>query len=401
MALTGSDDRRQEVRRMGSVDEYVRNQTRLVEAVFRAIDESRESLVGRIRELAEIPSPTFEEERRTEYVKAAFAEAGLSDVHSLPKGSVLGFTHSKNEPDTLLLAAHIDTVFPLETDLTTRLEGNILHGPGTGDNAANVAAIITLAEILDRLKIKPGRGIAFCGTVCEEGVGNLGGIAEVLEATGGTACSVIAVDGRMPYLSHRSLAIRRYSLKATGPGGHAWTDFGTPSAVHEVARIVSELASTKVPEEPKTTFNVGTIEGGTSVNAIAEECVAQVEFRSLEAQQVESMARTFLELAERIPAAGIRIETKLIGTRPAAHLPPESELVQTVVSAGKHVGIDPEPIALSTDAALPLSRGIPSISCGTYRGKGGHTLKEQIEVDSLATGLKWLALTVMVLAGPR
>lgn len=386
---------------MGNVDEYVRNRARLLEDVFRAIDESRESLIRRIREISEIPSPTFQEEGRTEYMKAAFAEAGLRDVYSLPKGSVLGFTHSRNEPDTLLLAAHIDTVFPVGTDLTTHVEGNILHGPGTGDNAANVAAIITLAEILNSLKIRPDRSIAFCGTVREEGVGNLGGIAEVLEAIDENLEMVIAVDGRMPFLSHRSLAIRRYALKAAGPGGHAWTHYGTPSAVHEVARVVAQLASTRVPEEPKTTFNVGTIRGGTSVNAIAEECVAQVELRSLEAEHLERLERKFLEFAERIPAAGIKIETKLIGTRPAAHLPPESELVETAVSAGRHVGIDPEPIALSTDAALPLSKGIPSVAFGTCRGKGGHTLDEQIELDSLTTGLKWLALTVLALAGHR
>jgi acetylornithine deacetylase/succinyl-diaminopimelate desuccinylase-like protein len=284
------------------------------------------------------------------------------------------------------------------TDLTTRVEGSTLFGPGTGDNAANVAAIITLAEILRANEVNLRRNIAFCGSVCEEGSGNLAGIEEVLDHLGDKLTTVLAVDGRTPSLMHRSQAIRRYRVEMSGPGGHSWDGFGTPSAVHEMARAVAALTGVDVPAEPKTTFNVGTIRGGKSVNAIAQECIADVDLRSLETGDLEKLEQEFLSMLKRIPAKGIHVKATMAGERPAAEEPPDSPLVKTAIDAARHLGFKAELTASSTDAALSLSRGVSSITIGTYRGRGVHTLEEEVDLDSLTTGLKWLALTVMVLA---
>jgi tripeptide aminopeptidase len=384
---------------MAAMDGFIEQNRQVLENLAGIIDGRRDALVARIRRIAEIPSPTFEETGRTEYLMDAFRAAGLKDVYSLPLGSVLGFTAKGGAPVDLLLAAHIDTVFPAGTDVSTRIEGGRLMGPGTGDDAANVAAIVTLAEILNETGIHPAGNIAFCGTVREEGLGNLGGITEVLDAMGRRVAAVIAVDGVMPNITHRSQAIRRYGVTVRGPGGHSWNHFGTPSAVHEAARMVAALASVEVPTDPRTTFNVGRISGGTSVNAIAQECYMEVDLRSLEREAVGDLETEFLRIVAEVPAAGIEVETKLIGHRPGASIDPEHDLVRTARSAGAYIGLGTALNAASTDAALALSRGIPAIAFGTYRGGGTHTLEEYLETESVTTGLKWLALTVLALSG--
>jgi len=384
---------------MPEVDKFIEDNKSLLTGLFDSIDASQEALVARVREIAETPSPTYEEARRTEYLLAAFPEAGLRDVYALQRGSVLGFTRGKDDPIDLLLAAHIDTVFPMDTDVSTRIEGNTLRGPGTGDDAANVAAIVALAGFFRELGIEPAGNLAFCGTVREEGLGNLGGMTEVLDEVGGRVALAIAVDGLTPGITYRSQAIRRYAVGVKGPGGHAWNHFGTPSAIHEMARIVSALASFEVPANPKTTFNVGKILGGKSINAIAQECSIEVDLRSLDQETVEELEREFLKTVREVPSGGVEVETELIGERPGAIIDPEHDLVKTAAAAARHVGIEPVLNASSTDAALPLSRGIPAVSFGTYRGGGTHTLEEYVEVDSLAAGLKWLALTVLALTG--
>ena len=276
-----------------------------------------------------------------------------------------------------------------------------MRGPGTGDNAANLAAIVSLAEILRDLGIEPARNIAFCGTVREEGLGNLGGMAEVIEEAGDRIACVVAVDGLSPAITHRSQAIRRYAVTVRGPGGHAWNHFGTPSAIHEMARIVSALASFDVPADPRTTFNVGKIQGGRSINAIAQECTVEVDLRSLVEQTVKELEQKFLEAVSDVPSEGVETESELIGERPGASIDPEHALVRTAAAAGEFLGLEPVLNAASTDAAMPLSRGIPAISFGTYTGGGTHTLEEYIDMDSLTTGLKWLALTTLILAGGR
>jgi len=215
--------------------EFVAEHEETVSALFERIVDSRDDLIAQIREIAEIPAPSFHEEKRTEYLRRLMPTLGLADVHSLPRGSVLGYTRSRGEGNKLVLAAHIDTVFPRETDLTTRVEGSTLYGPGTGDNAANVAALLTLARLLKESGIRTARDVAFCGNVCEEGRGGLRGIREVMDELGDAVGEVIAVDGETSTVVHRSLAIRRYALRIQGPGGHSWRDFGTPSAVHEAS----------------------------------------------------------------------------------------------------------------------------------------------------------------------
>jgi len=363
------------------------------------IEEEQDVLVSLVREIAETPAPTFEEKARTALLTERFPEVGLRDVHALPGGSVLAYTGGRDRPNTLLLAAHIDTVFPMETDLSTRLDGQLLHGPGIGDNAANVAALLTLARLWSESGIRPTRNVAFCGTVGEEGNGNLAGIREVLDELGDGVSEVIAVDGKNSAVMTRSLAIRRYLLRVEGPGGHSWTEFGRSSAIHELARVVTALTSLSVPEEPRTTFNVGTIRGGTSVNAIAQECETQIDLRSTDVAALEELDREFHRIVRDVPATDVKTEVRLIGERPGASIAHDSLLVDTAVQTARHLGMDVRLESSSTDAALPLSRGIPAVCFGIYRGSGTHTLEERIELDSLVPGLKRLALAVLMRTG--
>jgi acetylornithine deacetylase/succinyl-diaminopimelate desuccinylase-like protein len=384
---------------MQDVKTFEKENRATLAALFARIDETRDELVSLLREIAETPAPTFQEQQRTALLAGRFPEAGLRDVHALPGGSVLGYTGGRSRPNTLLLAAHIDTVFPMETDLSTRVEGQILHGPGTGDNAASIAALLTVARLWNELGIRPARNVAVSGTVCEEGNGNLAGIAEVLDELEGNVCEVIAVDGQSSAVVTRSLAIRRYLLRTEGSGGHSWTHFGRASAVHELARIVAAVTSLSVPLEPKTTLNVGTIHGGTSINAIAQECEAQVDLRSLDVDSLRELDSSFRQVVGETPAAEVKTEVRLIGERPGASIPQDSPLVEAAVEAAQHLGLGTDLDSASTDAALPLARGIPAVCFGTYLGRGVHTLEEQVRLDSLAPGLKRLALAVLMRTG--
>lgn len=384
---------------MTDATQFAREHKKTVDALFAAIDASRDIMIALTREIAEIPAPSFHERRRTEYLLEAMPSCGLRDVHSLPRGSVLGYTRSEAEGNMLVLAAHIDTVFPEETDIGTHIQGATLFGPGVGDNAANIAAILTLARILNQCGIRTIRNVAFCGNVCEEGRGSLKGIREVMDALGDKVGEVIAVDGQLSSVVNRSLAIRRHAIRIRGPGGHSWGHFGTPSAVHEMGRIVAAVCDLPVPSEPKTTFNVGVVRGGTSVNAIAQECEAEVDLRSLEQEGLEALEKAFLKIVRDLPSKKMRVETEVIDERPGAALPADHPLEAISVSTANHLGIHVKLEGSSMDCAVPLSQGIPSIGFGVYRGTGAHTLEERIELDSLPVGMKRLGLAVLMLAG--
>lgn len=378
---------------------FVEQHPTLVRTLFERIDQSQQELVARIRQIAEIPAPSFREEQRTAYLLERMPALGLHDVHALSKGSVLGYSRGRSEGDMLVLAAHIDTVFPQDTDLRTRIEGAVLYGPGTGDNATNLAAILTLVGLLQQLDIRLARNVVLCGNVCEEGAGGLAGIREVVDELGANLGEVITVDGESTAIVNRSLAIRRHRICVEGPGGHSWSQFGAPSAIHEMGRIVAAVGALEVPSDPKTTFNVGTIRGGTSVNAVAQRCEADVDLRSLESTELERLEQRFLDIVHAVSSRDLRVRTEIIDERPGAALDPDHRLVAAAASSAEHLGLESPREAASMDVAIPLSRGIPAVGFGIYRGEGEHTLAERVELDSLAIGLKRLALVVLMLSG--
>jgi acetylornithine deacetylase/succinyl-diaminopimelate desuccinylase-like protein len=384
---------------MTDARKFIEENKKTVNALFDAIEKSRDDLIALIREIAEIPAPSLHEEKRTEHLLKLLPTLGLKDVHALAKGSVLGTTRSKDEKDVLLLAAHIDTVFPAETDITTRIEGNILHGPGTGDNSTNVAGILTIARLLKELGIRPARNVAFCGNVCEEGRGGLAGIREVVEGLGDRLGEVIAVDGQTSSVVVRSLAIRRHLIRIKGPGGHSWGNFGRPSAIHEMGRIMQAVCALPLPKDPKTTFNFGVIRGGRSVNAIAQECEAEVDLRSLETKEMQKLESSLMKAVHNLSSEELTVETEVIDERPGAAMPEGHRLTEISVNSGNYFGFDVKLEGSSMDTAIPLSKGIPAVGFGIYRGAGAHTLEEHVNLDSLTEGLKRLALTVLMLTG--
>ncbi len=238
------------------------------------------------RELAEIPAPPFGEAARSEWLQGRFIGLGLKNVHADELGSVFGLLHENHmvEDQTLVgLSAHLDTVFPPGTNLESREEGNILYGPGISDNAAGVVAVLAIAAALKQSDIQPATNVVFVGNVGEEGEGNLRGMRHIFSSSPWNKAmgSLLVVDGAGAdsYVTH-GLGSRRFEITFRGPGGHSWSDFGIPNPIVLLARALSCLDDAHVPESPRTTFNVGVIRGGTSVNSIPESATASVDLRS-------------------------------------------------------------------------------------------------------------------------
>jgi acetylornithine deacetylase/succinyl-diaminopimelate desuccinylase-like protein len=359
--------------------------------------------------LTEIPAPEFSEGERGAAVKRLFEGAGLK-VRVDSTGNVIGERFGKDRSQVILLSAHVDTVFPAGTDVRVKRDGRRLRGPGIADNGAGIAALIGVARAMEAGKLQPGMTIAFAGDVGEEGEGNLRGIRALIENFGNNLHAVIAVDGASTdYVTTQGLASRRIEATVTGPGGHSWSDFGAPNPITALSRGIVRFSSTPVPQSPRTSFNFGMIEGGTSVNSIPHRAAVKVDLRSeddLELTKLEATLRDAMQsglAAEN--AAGergseqLKIEFKMLGVRPGGKLPKDSALLAAISSVDSYLGNSTRQERSSTDANLPLSLGIPAIAIGGGgQGGGSHSLDEWYDPTDRITGLKRILLTTLVIA---
>lgn len=362
-------------------------------------------------QLTEIPAPSFQENRRGEAVAAMFAGEGLA-VQTDKLGNVIGELKGASDKDVVLLAAHLDTVFPLGTDIKARRDGERVLAPGISDNGTGLAALVAVARAIHSQNIKPNHTILFAANVGEEGEGNLRGMRALVDAYRSRLKAVIVLDGSgIDHVTTRALASRRVEVVVTGPGGHSWSDFGLPNPINALVRGSVRFINTKVPSSPRTTFNIGQIDGGTSVNSIPYESRLKVDLRSESEDEIVRMENALRECI----AAGVRDEMEnsrergrgrldwklnLIGSRPGGELAPDSALLAALGTADEYIGNKSRMERSSTDANIPLSLGIDAIAIGAG-GNGGraHSLQEWYEPKGREAGLKRILLTLLGVSG--
>jgi tripeptide aminopeptidase len=348
-----------------------------------------ESTAGLARRICEVPAPTGSERARAELVAELWWERGYApSIDAL--GNVYVRRGRREQLPVLMLLAHTDTVFPASTPISVERDGDVLRGPGIGDNSLSVAALLQAFDILDALQAETAVDIIAVSDVGEEGLGDLCGARAAVERHRANLGAVIVVDGHLGQLVHTAVGSRRWRISVSGPGGHSFGDFGTPSAIHGLCRIITAIADLQVPQEPKTTFNVGLIEGGTSVNTIAASASALLDMRSTDVAALERLADQVRAILKKQASAGLSAAVEILGERPAGRLKPGEPLVALAAEALTWLGIEPEFSAASTDANIPLSLRIPAVCVGISHGAGSHTLREYIQVKPIGDGLAQL-----------
>jgi tripeptide aminopeptidase len=361
--------------------------------------------------LTEIPAPSFQEEKRAEAVKELLEAEGLT-VHGDKLGNVIGELQGTSEKEMVLVTAHLDTVFPEGTMVKVERDGDRLVAPGISDNGTGLAGLIALARAMHVNHIVPQRTILFAANVGEEGEGNLRGMRALIDAYRTKLRAVIVLDGSgTDHVTTKALASRRMEVVITGPGGHSWSDFGMPNPINALARGALRFINTKVPNAPRTTFNLGQVEGGTSVNSIPHEAKLKVDLRSESEDEIVKLENAFREAMR----AGVKDEmdnardrTKgnlewkisVIGSRPGGDLKADSGLLAALRTADSYLGNDSRIERSSTDANIPLSLGIEAIAIGAGgNGGGAHSLQEWYEPADRELGLKRVLLSVLGVAG--
>ncbi|HYG59648.1 MAG TPA: M20/M25/M40 family metallo-hydrolase, partial [Symbiobacteriaceae bacterium] len=309
------------------------------------------AIVDDVTAICQIPAPTFQEAERARFVRERMLWSGLTDVTMDDIGNVVGRFRGTGGGPVILLAAHTDTVFPLETDVTVRTDGEILRAPGVGDNSASVAVMLHAARLLSQEKPPLEGDVLFAATVGEEGLGNLRGMRRVMEDYGNEVDYVIALDGSLGSLVRQGVGSRRLRLTVRSDGGHSWGAFGAPSAIHSLGRIIGQISEIRVPSSPKTTFNVGLIRGGTSVNTIAAEAEAVIDLRSLDVEELKKLE----ERVRRIVADVCRVtqvtaDFELLGDRPTGVISEQHPLCQMVRRIHHQMGIQTRCYPSSTDS---------------------------------------------------
>jgi acetylornithine deacetylase/succinyl-diaminopimelate desuccinylase-like protein len=357
--------------------------------------------------IQQIPSPTFSESDRANFVEAQFAGLGLQDVTQDSIHNVFGRLRGRSSVSTnpLVLSAHSDTVFPVGTDLTIHREDHQLYGPGIGDNATGVAGLLLLAQSIKEFNLHPQEDIWFVCNVGEEGLGDLRGMRAVVENFGGQATYIIVEGGSFGQIMHEAIGVSRFRVDIKTEGGHSWGSFGQPSAVHELGHLVSALDCMKVPSTPRTTFNVGVVDGGTSINSIAASASLLLDLRSEDANELKRLVKQFKGIvAERQSQAernmrNITYLVSQVGDRPVGRIPRGDRLVQWAKDALEYVGCSSISFIVgSTDANVPLSEQIRSVCVGLTQSGNSHRLDEFIELEYLPFGMQQLTLLALAAA---
>ncbi|MGA3162361.1 MAG: M20/M25/M40 family metallo-hydrolase [Terracidiphilus sp.] len=394
---------------------------RPVHAAFAWLHGNPKTMMDWQAEMAAIPAPPFGERARAEWISERFAEMGLSGVETDAAGNVFGWLKAAQLPaessgPVVVISAHLDTVFPAETPLKPVVEGDRITVPGACDNCAGVAGMLAVARALVEAKVGLAAPLIFLGNVGEEGEGDLRGVRHFYQqsALAGRIAAHIVLDGAgADSAVTQALGSRRYRVTITGPGGHSFTDAGTANPIATLCSALAVVAGTQLPEEPRTTLNLGTISGGTSVNSIPENAQATVEFRSTSTEELVRLEvvlhRAVEDAVEKSNAQAKAASTDgrgllafaidPIGDRPAAQLADDSPLLEALLAVDRHLGLKTELRLGSTDANIPLSQGVPALSIGAGgEGGGAHTLGEWYSAKNRELGLKRALLLALAMA---
>jgi len=366
-------------------------------------------------ELVAIPAPPFGEEARAWRVLERFREIGLEDAAIDEAGNVVAYLPgcARDDAAPVILSAHLDTVFPEDTDLTVRRNGQRIYAPGIADDARGLAAILAIARVLVQADVRTGAPVVFAATVGEEGAGDLRGVKHLFRDGSPLrgAAGFVSLDGTgCRRIVHRAVGSRRLRVTFTGPGGHSWADWGCANPVHALGLAIGRLARLEVPSQPRSALTVARVGGGTGVNVIPDGAWCELDIRSedaaalgrLEAEVEEALRAAIAEAngRRRRGTRALSFEIQVIGDRPTGSTPPASPIVRAARAATRFVGYTPELVASSTDANVPIALGIPAIAMGAGGESGGtHTLGEWYSNEGGVEGLERALLTVLGIAG--
>jgi tripeptide aminopeptidase len=373
------------------------------------LKEDNENTVAEQIKLTAIPAPTFQEQLRGEFFKERFTELGLQNVRVDEHGNIFGFRPGRGDGPKLVVSAHLDTVFPEGTDVVAKEMDGKIFAPGIADDGRGLAALLTLIRALGRTNIQTVGDIVFVATVCEEGLGDLKGVKGLFHE-GHNIDGFISIEPGTPEeITYLATGSRRYRITYTGPGGHSFGDFGTPSAIHALGRAIAMVSNLEVSENPKTTFNVGTISGGTSVNTISANASMVIDMRStsheellkLEEQVLAIVYKSAEEENQRWGKNLINVGLELVGDRPAGSQSADAIIVQSALAAARVLGFEPKlNNPSSTDSNVPISLGVPAITLGGGGNYGGcHTLEEFFDPKEAYYGVQKSFLTILGLVG--
>jgi tripeptide aminopeptidase len=384
-----------------------------VARAFRFFEERAEEITREHAALCAIPAPPFGERARAEYFAALLKRCGLDGARLDAEGNCVALRRGRALRPLVVVSAHLDTVFPEGTDFTIRREGHRMLAPGVADDGAGLAALAALARALGECGIETGGSLLFVATVGEEGEGDLRGARHLLTAGewAGEIDAFLSLDGPgIERVTNAAVGSRRYRATYRGPGGHSWGDFGAANPVHAAARCAARLVSYPAPASPRTTFNVGRIQGGAGVNVIPREARMEVDLRSESAEELRRLDAFFRRAAREACAdenaarrAGlprVELELKVIGDRPGGQTPADSPLVLLAQAATRAVGREPRLDTSSTDSNIAISLGVPAVTVGAGGSSGNsHTLDEWYDPRGRDLGLKRALLLSLGAAG--
>ncbi len=362
--------------------------------------------------ICQVPAPPFKEQARGQRYRASFEQLGLQRVRVDAVGNVIGERPGQSGGPHVVISAHLDTVFPEGTDVTVRRQGSRLAGPGIVDDCRGLAVLLGVVRALEAGKVTtPGR-ITFVGTVGEEGLGDLRGVKHLFGPDGlGRIDRFVSIDGGGLGITNGGVGSKRYRVTFKGPGGHSYGAFGMPNPAHALGRAMAAIGDLEVPRSPKTTFNVGRVGGGTSVNSIPFEAWMELDLRSEDAATLADLdrrARRAIDAAAagenarwRDSTARVSVEVEMVGDRPAGRTADTSGIVQTAVSVLRALDLPVSLGASSTDANVPMARGVPAITIGGGGiGRAAHSLDESFDATGGVDGLRHAILLTIALARP-
>jgi tripeptide aminopeptidase len=375
---------------------------------FAKTDEMR-TIEDQIR-ICEIEAPPFQEAKRAEFYAALLRETGLKNVRIDAEGNVIAERPGASARPNVVVSAHLDTVFPRGTNVKVRREGYVLRGPGIGDDCRGLADLAAVARALNRANVSTPGTITFVGTVGEEGLGDLRGVKRLFNETLKDRIDrFVSIDGEGLGITHIAIGSTRFRVTFKGPGGHSFGSFGVVNPIHALGRAMARVADFQVPSSPRTTFNVGRIGGGTSINAIASEAWMEVDLRSGDTAALRSLEKQFRQAVQdavtqenaRWNSSALTVSIETVGMRPAGRLPASAPIVQAAISVSKALNLPLSFAEGSTDANLPLSLGIPAVTIDAGgRGSGAHTENEMYDATDAWKGTQRAILLTLALAQP-
>jgi len=386
-------------------------------AVRNAIDRIKADNAWTVQQqisICEIPAPPFKEERRAAEMKKRFEALGFRNVRIDSIGNVIAERPGTGGGPVVVIAAHLDTVFPEETDVRVQRTGTLLKGPGIGDDCRGLAVLLAVAKAMGAASVQTQGTIYFVANVGEEGPGNLRGVKHLFAKPPAAKIDYfISIDGTGLGLTSKAVGSNRYKVSFKGPGGHSYGAFGMPSPIHALGRAIAKISAIQVPRSPKTTFNVGIVEGGTSVNTISPLGSMEVDLRSespeelakVDAQFRKAVDEALAEENSRWPQSRVKVTVDVLsmGIRPAAAPPDSMRIIKTAQAAARALGFEAPGSASSTDANWPMSLGIQAITLdGGGNGQGAHSVSESYDDgDRGWMGPQWALLVLAMLAGVK